>query len=65
MTLKTIPEAARVLRTSRSSLYRMLNRGDAPRAVKIGGKTYIPADELSRWIAARPNPFAEKSSRAA
>jgi excisionase family DNA binding protein len=65
MTFKTIPEAARELRTSRSSLYRILNREDAPRAVKVGGKTLIPEDELSRWIASRPNPFAGKGSRAA
>jgi excisionase family DNA binding protein len=65
LTLKTIDEAAQELHTSRSSLYRMLNRGDAPRAVKIGGKTFIPADELPRWLATRPNPFAEKGSRAA
>jgi hypothetical protein len=39
----------------------MLARGDAPRAVKVGGKTFIPADELSRWLTTRPNPFAEKA----
>jgi excisionase family DNA binding protein len=57
MTLKTIPEATRELRISRSTMYRILHRGDGPRVVKIGGKSFIPADELSGWLAARPNPF--------
>jgi predicted DNA-binding transcriptional regulator AlpA len=64
MTLKTIPEATRELRISKSSLYRLLNRGDGPRLVKIGGKSFIPSDELSGWLATRPDPF-EKASDAA
>jgi predicted DNA-binding transcriptional regulator AlpA len=64
MTLKTIPEATRELRISRSSLYRILLRGNRPRVVKVGGESFIPADELSGWLATRPNPF-EKGSDAA
>jgi predicted DNA-binding transcriptional regulator AlpA len=64
MTLKTIPEITRELRISRSSLYRLLNRGDGPRVVKVGGKSFIPADELAGWLATRPDPF-EKVSDAA
>jgi excisionase family DNA binding protein len=63
MNLKTIPEAAKKLHTSRSSLYRLLNRGDGPRVLKVGGKTFIPEDEISGWLASRPNPF-EKTDAA-
>jgi predicted DNA-binding transcriptional regulator AlpA len=57
MSLRTIDEASQELRISRSSLYRLWGRGDGPRAVKVGGKTFVPADEISGWIATRPHPF--------
>ena len=53
----TIPEATRELRISRSSLYRLLNSGDGPRVVKIGGRTLVPADEIVGWVARLRNPF--------
>jgi excisionase family DNA binding protein len=64
MSLRTINEASQELRISRSSLYRLWGRGDGPRAVKVGGKTFIPADELSQWLASRPNPFAKGAEAA-
>jgi excisionase family DNA binding protein len=57
MSLRTIDEASQELRISRSSLYRLWGRGDGPRAVKVGGKTLVPAAEISGWLAKRPNPF--------
>jgi excisionase family DNA binding protein len=57
MSLKTIDEASQELRISRSSLYRLWGRGDGPRAVKVGGKTLVPADAIAGWLANRPNPF--------
>lgn len=57
MTLKTIPEATRELRISRSSLYRLLNRGKGPRVVKVGGRTMVPAAEMREWVSKLRNPF--------
>ena len=57
MTFKTIPEATRELRISKSSLYRLLNRGDGPRVVKVGGRTLVPADEMAAWVSKLRNPF--------
>ena len=64
MSLLTISEATRELRVSRSSLYRLLGRSDGPRALKIGGRTLIPADALEDWLSKRPSPFESKSDAA-
>jgi predicted DNA-binding transcriptional regulator AlpA len=57
MSLRTIDEASQELRISRSSLYRLWGRGDGPRAVKVGGKTFVPADAIAGWLATQPHPF--------
>jgi excisionase family DNA binding protein len=60
MSLLTVKELTGQLRISRSSLYRLLNRGDGPRAVKVGGKTLFPAAEADKWLATRRNPFENR-----
>ena len=50
MTMLTIPELTRELKISRSSFYRILQRGDGPRTVRIGGQVRIPVEEVTGWI---------------
>jgi len=45
----TIPEAAKQLRLSRSTAYRMVQDGELP-ALTIGKRVLIPADLLDQWI---------------
>jgi excisionase family DNA binding protein len=48
--LHPIPEAADVLGgMSRSTLYEMIAAGEIA-AVKVGRRTYIPHDELERFV---------------
>jgi excisionase family DNA binding protein len=44
-------EARRTLGLSKSTMYRMLERGDLPCPVKIGALTYFSERELQEWIA--------------
>ncbi len=48
-----IVDAARVAGIGRSTLYEALAAGEL-KAVKLGRRTLIPADELRRFIAALP-----------
>jgi excisionase family DNA binding protein len=50
MSMLTISEATRELKISRSSFYRILERGNGPRTVKVGGQVRIPAEEFVDWI---------------
>ena len=45
----SVAEAARVLRVSRTTLYRMAWRGMI-RFVKLGGRTIIPMSEIRRLL---------------
>lgn len=49
----SIVEAARVAGIGRSTLYEALAAGEL-KAVKLGRRTLIPADELRRFLAALP-----------
>ena len=46
-------EARRTLGLSKSTMYRMLERGDLPCPVKIGALTYFSERELQEWIASK------------
>jgi excisionase family DNA binding protein len=45
----TIQEAAEMLRVSRRTLHYLLQKGEL-RKIKIGGKRFITADELSKFV---------------
>ncbi len=50
--LLTVPEAARALHCSRTTLYGLILGGDLP-SVKLGKSRRIPAEALRRWVEAR------------
>lgn len=52
--LLTVPEAAKLLSLSRSTVYELMKRGDLP-AVKIGGARRIPADSLDAFRSSLKN----------
>jgi excisionase family DNA binding protein len=49
----TIAEACAVAGIRKTTLYKEIRSGDL-RAVKIGGRTVILADDLRRWLNGRP-----------
>lgn len=50
--LLTIPNVCAYLHLSRTSVYRMINRGEMPGVLHIGGVVRIDKDELDKWIQA-------------
>lgn len=53
--LYRIPELLRLLGLSRSTLFRMVKRGDFPRPLQIGLRAVgWRVDEVQQWIAERP-----------
>jgi len=56
--LLTIPEAAQVLRVSRSILYQLVQAGEVA-AIKIGRSRRIPMVALEQFVRARLTPAAE------
>lgn len=44
-------EARRTLGLSKSTMYRLLERGELPRPIKIGVLTYFSEREVQTWIA--------------
>jgi excisionase family DNA binding protein len=65
MSLLTINELTRELRVSRSSLYRLLARGDGPRTMKIGGQVRIPAEDVEEWLGRLKSAGAAREKAAA
>lgn len=51
--LLTPDEVAAVLRTSRKSVYSMIERGQIPGIVRLGRKILIRRDRLTRWLSDR------------
>lgn len=49
-TLRTIPETAAQLRSSRASVYRLIKNGDLP-SITLGRARRIPASAIDRLIA--------------
>lgn len=50
LTLLTIEDVARVLRTSRGAVYAMAARGQLPGLTRIGRRVLIRADALLDWL---------------
>jgi excisionase family DNA binding protein len=46
----TPPEVAARLSVSRSTLYRLLEAGLLPGAVRVGGQWRVDTDELEHWL---------------
>jgi len=51
--LYRIPEAARILKVWRSTIYRMIDR-DEIKSVHVGGSVRIPRGELERLLQGEP-----------
>ena len=49
----TIPEVIRITETSRTTIYTEIG-ADRLRAVKLGRRSLILAEDLQRWLAALP-----------
>lgn len=47
----TVAEVAEVMRVSRMTVYRLVQRGDLP-AVRVGRSYRVPADALDAYLAA-------------
>jgi excisionase family DNA binding protein len=56
----TIAEACAVAGIRRTTLYKEIRSGDL-RAVKIGGRTVVLADDLRRWLNERPPIIPDQS----
>lgn len=46
-------EARMILGLSKSTMYRLLERGELPRPIKIGVLTYFSEREVQAWIAGK------------
>lgn len=53
------PEAAVLLGMSRSGIYQLIDQGEL-RRVKIGRRSLIPAEEITRILAPTPEPEAAR-----
>ena len=51
----TVAEVAEVMRLSRMTVYRFVQRGDLP-AVRVGRSYRVPADALERFLAEHAVP---------
>jgi excisionase family DNA binding protein len=54
--LLTPGEVASVLRTSRKSVYSMIERGQIPGIVRLGRKILVRRDRLTRWLSKNERP---------
>jgi excisionase family DNA binding protein len=52
----TVPEVARLLRTSEWSIYEMIKRDELPGVIRIGNQIRIVRQRFRDWIGADPDP---------
>ena len=48
--LLTVDETAEILRTSRKSVYAMVERGLVPGVTRVGRRVFVRRDELVHWL---------------
>ena len=53
--LLKIPEVCAITRLGRSTIYKLLDRPDGLRTVRIGSAVRIAADEVRRWVVSQRN----------
>jgi len=54
--LLTVQEAAELLRTTKSGIYAMVERGQLPGVTRIGRRVLIRSAELLRWLDQKSAP---------
>jgi excisionase family DNA binding protein len=58
--LLTASEVARMLRISRSQVYRLMDRGDLP-GLKVGYARRFRREEVRRFIGRQPGPIRRRA----
>lgn len=61
--LLTVKEVANLLRTSRKSIYNMVERGQIPGAIKIGFRLLFSRNDLLQWLNERRTLSPRKEQR--
>src|SRR6185312_4755660 len=59
----TINECCRAHRLGRSTFYKLLREGSAPRIVHVGKKVLIPADAAAEWLRQRAATEPQQPAR--
>lgn len=52
----TVPEVARLLRTSEWSIYEMIKRGELPGVIRIGSQIRVVRQRFREWIGVNAEP---------
>ena len=58
--LFTVDEVADVLRTTRKSVYAMIERGLVPGVTRIGRRVLVRAEELVHWLDQKRAPSPQE-----
>ena len=61
--LLTSDEVAELLRTSRSAIYAMTERGQLPGVTRIGRRVLYRRDDLLRWLGQKRTPSPKEQRR--
>lgn len=56
----TVDDAAEVLRTTRSAIYAMLERGQLPVPLRVGRRLLLREDELLHWLDQKRAPSLQE-----
>ena len=49
----TVAEFRKLARISESAFWRLQQRGEAPKVIRIGARTYVSPEAASRWVRER------------
>lgn len=60
--LLTAPEVQKILRVSRITVYRMIERGDIP-TIRFGRKVRIPRDRFLEWLQSLENSSSQEEQQ--
>lgn len=58
----TVDEFCQAHRLCRATLYNILKRGDGPRIMKVGSRTFITIEAAAAWRAKMEAQAAEKTA---